>query len=240
MLLILLAFKGTATLASGMGRQMDVSFLAMGKLLLTLLPLVLVGTALITALAAGAKSMKEAQSHVMWMMMLPMLPAYALMAYPLKDTDLWQYAVPFLSQNQLVQKVTRGESPDAQQWAVYLGCALALAAALWLAGGVALPPGEAGDLRLIEAPGSAGDARRSSGRGQEKARRSPGFFVARCRPGYCWNAMVRRVVVASATGWKRQRFDRRGGLALELALVLARTRRNADHAHGAHAAVGPR
>ncbi|HWS77334.1 MAG TPA: ABC transporter permease, partial [Thermomonas sp.] len=51
----------------------------------------------------------------------------------LKDTDLWQYAVPFLSQNQLVQKVTRGESPDPQQWAVYLGCALALAAVLWLA-----------------------------------------------------------------------------------------------------------
>ena len=69
----------------------------------------------------------------MWMMMLPMIPTYALMASPLKDTDLWQYAVPFLSQNQLVQKVTRGESPDAQQWAVYLGCALALAAVLWLA-----------------------------------------------------------------------------------------------------------
>ena len=131
MLLILVSFKVSATLASGMAKQMDVSFLAMGKLLLTLVPLVLIGTALITALAAGAKSMKEAQSHIMWLMMLPMLPAYALMAYPLKDTAVWQYAVPFLSQNQLIQKITRGEAASMQQWALYLASSLALAAVLW-------------------------------------------------------------------------------------------------------------
>ena len=131
MLLILVSFKVSATLASGMAKQMDVSFLAMGKLLLTLLPLVLIGTALITALAAGAKSMKEAQSHIMWLMMLPMLPAYGLMAYPLKDTAAWQYAVPFLSQNQLIQKITRGEAASMEQWALYLASSLALAAVLW-------------------------------------------------------------------------------------------------------------
>lgn len=131
MLLILVSFKVSATLASGMAKQMDVSFLAMGKLLLTLLPLVLIGTALITALAAGAKSMKEAQSHIMWLMMLPMLPAYGLMAYPLKDTAAWQYAVPFLSQNQLIQKITRGEAASMEQWALYLASSLTLAAVLW-------------------------------------------------------------------------------------------------------------
>ncbi|MFT4179875.1 MAG: ABC transporter permease [Thermomonas sp.] len=131
MLLILVSFKVSATLASGMAKQMDVSFLAMGKLLLILLPLVLIGTSLITALAAGAKSMKEAQSHIMWLMMLPMLPAYGLMAYPLKDTAAWQYAVPFLSQNQLIQKITRGEAASMQQWALYLASSLALAAVLW-------------------------------------------------------------------------------------------------------------
>ena len=132
MLLILLSFKLTATLVSGMGRQMDVSFLAMGKLLVTLLPLVLLGTGLITALAAGAKSMKEAQSHIMWLMMLPMLPAYGLMAYPIKDTALWQYAVPFLSQNQLIQKITRGDAASPEQWGVYFASSLALGVVLWL------------------------------------------------------------------------------------------------------------
>ncbi len=131
MLLILVSFKLTASLSTGLGSQMDVSLLAMSKLLLTLLPLVLIGTALITALAAGAKSMKEAQSHIMWLMMLPMLPAYGLMAYPIKDTALWQYAVPFLAQNQLIQKITRGESASLSQWGIYLACSLALAALLW-------------------------------------------------------------------------------------------------------------
>ena len=133
MLLILVSFKLTATFAGGMGKQMDVSFLAMGKLLVTLLPLVLIGTALITFLAAGAKSMKEAQSHIMWLMMLPMLPAYGLMAYPLKDTALWQYAVPFLSQNQLIMKITRGEGASFEQWGVYLATSMLLVVVLWAA-----------------------------------------------------------------------------------------------------------
>lgn len=132
-LLILLSFKLTATFASGMGRQMDVSFMAMGKLLLTLSPLVLIGTALITFLAAGSKSMKEAQSHIMWLMMLPMIPAYGLMAYPLKDTALWQYAVPFLSQNQLIMKITRSEAASLEQWGVYLGTSMLLVVILWAA-----------------------------------------------------------------------------------------------------------
>ena len=133
MLLILLSFKASASLATGATVSLDVSFAAMGKLLLILLPLVLIGTALLTCLAAAAKSMKEAQSHIIWLMMLPMLPAYALMAYPIKDTALWQYAVPFLSQNQLIQKVTRGETATAEQWLVYLAASSVLAAGLWLA-----------------------------------------------------------------------------------------------------------
>ena len=114
-----------------MARSLDVSFAAVGKLLVILLPLVVIGTALLTCLAASAKSMKEAQSHIVWLMMLPMLPGYALMAYPLKDTQLWQYAVPFLSQNQMLVKVTRGEMPSMQQWGVYLAASAALAIMLW-------------------------------------------------------------------------------------------------------------
>lgn len=131
MLLILVSFKISASLASGLAARMDVSVRAMAMLLLTLLPLVFIGTALMTALSAGAKSMKEAQSHMLWLMMLPMLPAYGLMAYPLKDTAAWQYAVPFLAQNQMIQKVTRGESASIAQWALYLSASLALAGALW-------------------------------------------------------------------------------------------------------------
>ncbi|MEN5209391.1 ABC transporter permease [Stenotrophomonas terrae] len=131
MLLILISFKISASIGGGAARSLDVSFAAMGKLLVILLPLVLIGTALLTCLSASSKSMKEAQSHMVWLMLLPMLPGYALMAYPLKDTQLWQYAVPFLSQNQMLVKVTRGEMPSATQWAVYLAASVLLAVLLW-------------------------------------------------------------------------------------------------------------
>lgn len=131
--LILLSFKLSAALVPGMGRMLDVSVSAILQLLVVLLPLALIGTALLTVLAAGSKSMKEAQAHLTWLMFMPMLPAFALMVSPIKDTTLWQYAVPFLSQNQLIQKITRGESPSPEQWGVYLACSLGLAALLWLA-----------------------------------------------------------------------------------------------------------
>ncbi|HSM10565.1 MAG TPA: ABC transporter permease, partial [Lysobacter sp.] len=74
LLLTLLAFKASAQLAPGLGRMLDVSFLAMGKMLLILVPMLFIGTALLTYLAASAKSMKEAQSHMTWLMLLPMVP----------------------------------------------------------------------------------------------------------------------------------------------------------------------
>ena len=132
LLLTLLAFKLSAQFASDMGRMLDVSFLAIGKMLLILVPMLFIGTALLTCLAASAKSMKEAQSHMTWLMLLPMLPTFVLMVNPIK-IQLWQFAVPFLAQNQLLLKVIRAEPIGAQVWAVYLAAGFGLAALLWFA-----------------------------------------------------------------------------------------------------------
>ncbi len=133
LLLTLLAFKLSAALSSsGIGRQLNVGFVPMLQMLFILLPMLFIGTSLLTYLAAAAKSMKEAQSHMTWLILLPMLPAYALMAYPLK-TQLWQFAVPFLAQNQMLLKVTRHERIPAETWAVYLVAGFGLAALLWYA-----------------------------------------------------------------------------------------------------------
>ncbi len=130
LLLTLLAFKLSAQMASGVARLPDVSFLAIGKMLLILLPMLFIGTALLTFLAASAKSMKEAQSHITWLMLLPMIPTFVLLVNPVK-TQLWQYTVPFLAQNQLLLKVIRAEPIDAVSWLVYLSAGFALAALLW-------------------------------------------------------------------------------------------------------------
>jgi sodium transport system permease protein len=133
LLLTLVAFKVSAQIAPGnVGRQFNMNIGSMLQMLLVMLPMLLIGTSLLTFLSAAAKSMKEAQSHMTWLMLLPMLPGYALVAYPLKS-ELWQYAVPFLSQNQMLLKVIRHEVITPSVWAIYLGASLGLAAVLWFA-----------------------------------------------------------------------------------------------------------
>ena len=132
-LLTLIAFKASAQIAPGnVGRQLNMNIGSMLQMLLVMVPMLLIGTSLLTFLSAAAKSMKEAQSHMTWLVLLPMLPGYALMAYPVKS-QLWQYAVPFLSQNQMLLKVIRHEVITPTIWAVYLGASLGLAAILWFA-----------------------------------------------------------------------------------------------------------
>ncbi|MGY8562361.1 ABC transporter permease [Paracidovorax citrulli] len=133
LLLTLLAFKLSAQLSTGAAaRQLNMGLLSMLQMLFVMMPILFIGTSLLTFLSAAAKSMKEAQSHMTWLMLLPMLPGYALMVYPVKSA-LWQLAVPFLAQNQMLLKIIRHEPISAQMWAVYLGAGFGLAALLWFA-----------------------------------------------------------------------------------------------------------
>ena len=132
LLLMLVTFKGLATLAPGGGMVIDVSTRTIAMLQLVLLPMLFIGTSLLTFLAASAKSMKEAQSHMAWLMLLPMIPSIALMVNPIKQ-QLWQYVVPFLAQNQMILKIARGDAIPMQTWGIYLAASFGLAAVLWFA-----------------------------------------------------------------------------------------------------------
>ena len=132
LLLTLIAFKIGAQFSPGIGRQMDVSAPAIARILLILLPMLFIGTSLLTVIAAGAKSVKEAQSYMSMLMLLPMVPTIALMVSPVKN-QLWMMTVPFLAQNQMLLKVIRSELVSSQEWAVYLGAGFGLAALLWFA-----------------------------------------------------------------------------------------------------------
>jgi sodium transport system permease protein len=130
LLLILLAFKYSLAAAPGPLRGVDVSMLVMAKLLLVLLPMVLIGTTLLTLISASVKSVKEAQSYMSILMLLPMIPTIMLMVNPIKQ-QLWQFAVPFLAQNQMILKLLRSEFIQPQEWAVYLGAGFGLGIVLW-------------------------------------------------------------------------------------------------------------
>ena len=132
LLLTLIAFKIGAQFSPGIGRQMDVSTPAIGRILLILLPMLFIGTSLLTFIAAGAKSVKEAQSYMTFLMLMPMIPTIVLMVSPVRN-QLWMMTVPFLAQNQMLLKVIRSELVTSQEWAVYLGAGFGLAALLWFA-----------------------------------------------------------------------------------------------------------
>lgn len=130
--LSLLAFKVGGTFSEGMGKQLGLSAQAIVLLLVIISPMVAFGNALLTFIASGAKSVKEAQSYLSVLILLPMLPSLLLMINPVRN-QLWMFAVPFLSQNQMIVKVVRGESIAAVEWLVYLGAGFGLAALLWFA-----------------------------------------------------------------------------------------------------------
>ena len=109
---------------------MSVSTAGIGMMMLILLPMVFLGGTLLTVIAAGAKSVKEAQSYMGVLVLLPMIPTLILMVNPVKN-QLWMFAVPFLSQNQMLLKVIRGEAITGSQWLVYLAVGLAIPALLW-------------------------------------------------------------------------------------------------------------
>jgi sodium transport system permease protein len=131
MALIVVAFKISFLVAPASMQLVTVSPLMMLQLLLVLLPMVLIGTTLLTLIAASVKSVKEAQSYMSILMLLPVIPTIVLLVNPVKN-ELWQFAVPFLAQNQLLLKIVRNEWVSPLEWTTYFGAGLGLGLVLWL------------------------------------------------------------------------------------------------------------
>jgi len=110
--------------------SVDLPWPALGRLLVVVLPVVLLGATVLTALAAFARSHREAQGYLPLLMFLPMLPTLYLMVSPVK-TKLSMLAVPFIGQNQMILTILRSEPVSATDWAVSLGAGLVLVLAVW-------------------------------------------------------------------------------------------------------------
>ena len=130
LVLTLLMFKLSFQFAPSLGIKLDVSWWAIARILLVLVPMVMIGTCLLTLIAAGSKSVKEAQSYMSVLMLVPMLPTIILMVNPVKN-QLWMMTVPFLAQNQMILKLVRSETITNNEWAAYLAAGFAAALVLW-------------------------------------------------------------------------------------------------------------
>lgn len=126
----LMAFKICFLFSTGLGVKVELLMSTIALLLVVLIPILLIGACLLTLIAASVKSVKEAQSYMSILMMLPLLPTIILMVNPVKN-QVWMFAVPFLSQNQMIMKLVRGEAISNIEWVVYLLAGFGLAAVLW-------------------------------------------------------------------------------------------------------------
>lgn len=131
LLLILAAFKISFAIAPGQMRLVNLSSHMLLQLLVVLLPMVLIGTTLLTLISASVKSVKEAQSYMSLLMLLPIVPTVMLMVNPIKN-QLWQFTVPFLAQNQMILRLVRSEAITMQEWSVYLSTSFGLGLLLWI------------------------------------------------------------------------------------------------------------
>lgn len=130
LVLLVIALKVAFALGGGkIGGNLDIA--ATFGVLVVLAPMVLLGTCLLTLISATVKSVKEAQSYMSVLMLMPLIPTIVLLVNPIKD-QLWQFAVPFLAQNQLIIRLVRAEPISPLDWVAYLGSSLALCGVLWL------------------------------------------------------------------------------------------------------------
>ena len=70
--------------ASGMDASFDLGPAGLLQLFLIILPIVLLGATVLTALAAFARSYREAQGYLPLLMFLPMIPSLVLMVAPVR------------------------------------------------------------------------------------------------------------------------------------------------------------
>jgi sodium transport system permease protein len=117
--------------ASHIDLSLELPFAALWRLFLVILPVTLLGATVLTALAAFARSHREAQGYLPLLIFLPMIPTLFLMVSPVK-TQAWMLAVPFLGQNQLILRILRGEPVSVLEWTICLGAGFALVLLIWL------------------------------------------------------------------------------------------------------------
>lgn len=90
------------------GMSWRVTTADLARVILASIPLSLFAAAIQIAVAMNAKSFKEAQSTLSFLMLLPLLPGVVVSMMELK-TALWMYLVPILSNQTLLREIAKGE-----------------------------------------------------------------------------------------------------------------------------------
>lgn len=98
-------------------------------MLVAVLPLSLLATAIQTYLATFARSFKEAQTYMGFLILIPMLPGLLGTVYPITSQP-WMFPVPILGQHVLMTDVMGNKTPSLPMFAVAAAITIAVAVAL--------------------------------------------------------------------------------------------------------------
>lgn len=125
--LTLLAFRFAFPLlpTGALGVDLNLGAGAIGGILLAVAPVVVLAAAMLTTLAALAKSLREAQSYMGLVFLIPMIPSLIFMVNPMKP-ETWMMAIPMFSQNLLIGEFVRGETVSMVWLALSMGSTLAI------------------------------------------------------------------------------------------------------------------
>lgn len=116
-----------------LGMRSGLDLLTCAKIVGIAMPFVLLGAALMVAIASFTKTYKEAQTYLTFVTLIPIIPLFATMMGAPK-AELWMMATPTLSQHLLVTDLLKGEPVNALFAATSVGTTLGLGLLLsWVA-----------------------------------------------------------------------------------------------------------
>jgi sodium transport system permease protein len=107
--------------AEKLGMSFDLGAAFIGRALLLELPLLALFAVLQTLVAAFAKSYREAQTYLSFLMILPIVPSMLMSFMPVKPAD-WMYAVPLLGQQIGISELLRGRAIGMGDIGIALVC----------------------------------------------------------------------------------------------------------------------
>ena len=94
-----------------LGMSLAIPAPALLRVLVATLPIALFAAVAQTLVASFARSFREAQTYVQFLMFVPMVPTFVLIVNPI-PAELWMTWVPLFSQSLLINMLARGEAVE--------------------------------------------------------------------------------------------------------------------------------
>lgn len=112
--------------ADEIGVELRLTPLAAALMVLLITPVALLAAAVQTIIASFARSFREAQTYLQFLMIIPAIPSVLLVVNPIKATT-WMLATPLLSQSLLINQLARGDALSLVDFALSIVGTLAAA-----------------------------------------------------------------------------------------------------------------